>query len=161
MRVLFLCALLLSGCASADPVPTSSCPPISGAVTPDGIVSPPPVSPSVEPAVPLTNCIEQALLQIAARLPDERTSERTRAKAAYDYVIENTWFGPPVGLTVWQIRGEAKPPDYLENRALSPLLFGIGACEDYAAALTLLLRQLGLSARYVPGLTVSVEGAFV
>ena len=34
-------------------------------------------------------------------------------------------------------------------------------CEDYAAALTLLLRELGLEAEYVPGLPYSVEGNLV
>lgn len=34
-------------------------------------------------------------------------------------------------------------------------------CEDYAAALTLLLRGMGLEAQYVPGLTYSAEGNLV
>lgn len=34
-------------------------------------------------------------------------------------------------------------------------------CEDYAAALTLLLREMGLEAAYVPGLTYSAEGNLV
>ena len=34
-------------------------------------------------------------------------------------------------------------------------------CEDYAAALTLVLRGMGLAAEYVPGLTYSAEGHLV
>ena len=49
----------------------------------------------------------------------------------------------------------------MEQRALSPLRFGVGMCEDYVAALTLLLRDMGLRAEYVPGLIYSVEGHLV
>ena len=37
----------------------------------------------------------------------------------------------------------------------------LGSCEDYAAALTVLLQEMGLEAVYVAGLTISVEGDFV
>ena len=53
------------------------------------------------------------------------------------------------------------PIPFVEQRALSPLRFGVGMCEDYAAALTLLLRGMGLSSEYVPGLTFSAEGHLV
>ena len=47
---------------------------------------------------------------------------------------------------------------YLEQRALSVLLYHVGMCEDYAAALTLLYRAAGLQAEYVPGITYSGGG---
>lgn len=43
---------------------------------------------------------------------------------------------------------------------MSPLRFGVGMCENYAAALTLLLREMGLEAEYIPGLTCSISGTF-
>ncbi|MEG1942768.1 MAG: transglutaminase family protein, partial [Angelakisella sp.] len=66
----------------------------------------------------------------------------------------------PVGLDSWQLHGGAQP-DYIENHALSPLAYGIGSCEDFACAMVVLLRQMGFEARYVPGITISVNGDFV
>jgi transglutaminase-like putative cysteine protease len=70
-------------------------------------------------------------------------------------MIANTSLADPVGLELWRVRGEAAEPQppYVENRALSALLYGVGMCEDYAAAFTMLLRAMGLEAHYVPGLT--------
>ena len=89
-------------------------------------------------------------------------SEYERAKAAFDYMIDHTVFDEPVGQELWRIHGGGDTPiPYLQQKALSPLRFSIGMCEDYAAALTLLLRGMGLSAEYVPGLTYSAEGHLV
>jgi len=88
--------------------------------------------------------------------------EYQRAKAAFDYMIEHTAIGEPVGLAVWRIHGGGESPiPFVEQRAVSPLAYGVGMCEDYAAALTLLLRGMGLEAEYVPGLTFSAEGHLV
>ena len=89
-------------------------------------------------------------------------SEYERAKAAFDYMIEHTVLDEPIGLDLWRVHGGGSGPiPFVEQRALSPLRFGVGMCEDYAAALTLLLRGMGLEARYVPGLTYSLEGHLV
>lgn len=106
--------------------------------------------------------IQSLLDGITAEIAAPGMSEYERAKAAFDYMIENTYLDEPIGLELWRIHGggeEAIP--YLEQRALSPLRFGVGMCEDYAAALTLLLRAMGLEAEYVPGLTYSAEGHLV
>ena len=84
-----------------------------------------------------------------------------KVQAAYEYVIAHTSFAQPVGLDIWRVRGGGNQPSYLENRALSPLAFGLGSCEDYAAALCLLLEEMGFAAQYVPGITISVSGDFV
>lgn len=88
-------------------------------------------------------------------------TEYEKAKAAFDYIIENTVLGEPIGLDLWRIHGDGDPLPFVENRSLSVLQFGVGMCEDYAAALTMLLRGLGLEAVYVPGLTYSLEGHLV
>lgn len=83
-------------------------------------------------------------------------------RAAYLWLIENVYFADPVGLDAWRYHGDPDaPPPYLENRALSPLRFGVGSCEDFAAAMAVLLRRMGYKAQYVSGLTISVEGEFV
>lgn len=106
--------------------------------------------------------LEELVSRVADSLLVPQMSEYERAKAGFDYMIENTFVGEPIGLSLWRVHGggEAAVP-FIEQRALSPLRFGVGMCEDYAAALTLLLRGMGLKAEYVPGLTYSLEGHFV
>ena len=106
--------------------------------------------------------IRELCARIAQSLVTPQMTEYEKAKAAFDYIIDNTVLDEPVGLELWRVHGggeEAIP--FVEQRALSPLRFGVGMCEDYAAALTLLLREMGLEAMYVPGLTYSVEGHLV
>lgn len=89
-------------------------------------------------------------------------SEYEKAKSIFDFMIINTSLAEPVGLDLWRIRENVtQPPTYVENRSLSVLLYGMGMCEDYAAAFTMLLRAAGLEAEYVPGLTYSAEGYLV
>lgn len=106
--------------------------------------------------------LEELVSRAADSLLVPQMSEYERAKAGFDYIIENTFVDEPIGLSLWRVHGggEAAVP-FIEQRALSPLRFGVGMCEDYAAALTLLLRGMGLKAEYVPGLTYSLEGHFV
>jgi len=96
----------------------------------------------------------------AAALLQPDMTDYEKAKAAFDWMLAHVVFEKPVGAELWRLGGET-PPSYLENRSLSVLRFGLGECEDYAAALTLLLREMGLRAEYVPGLTYSVSGALV
>lgn len=102
------------------------------------------------------------IFDIVEEISTPEMSEYERAKAAFDYMIRNTYLDEPIGLNLWRIHGGGEQPiPYLEQRALSPLRYGVGMCEDYAAALTLLLRGMGLQAEYVPGLTYSAEGHLV
>lgn len=106
----------------------------------------------------LTQLVEQA----AAAFLTEDMSEYERTKAAFDYMLENTAINEPVGQELWRLHSNAEQAiPFVEQRAISPLRFGIGMCEDYAAAMTMLLRGLGLQAEYVPGLTYSLEGNLV
>ena len=106
--------------------------------------------------------IQSLLEDIAAEIATPEMGEYERAKAAFDYMLTHTVIGEPIGQELWRTHGGGEEPiPFLQQRALSPLRFGVGMCEDYAAALTLLLRQLGLKAAYVPGLTYSVEGHLV
>ena len=85
-----------------------------------------------------------------------------KVKTLFDYMLDTTAIGEPIGIEIWRVRGNyTEPPSYLEQRALSVLLYHVGMCEDYAAALTLLYRAAGLQAEYVPGITYSAEGPLV
>lgn len=114
-------------------------------------------------ALPLENSyIAEAADGVLEKILSPGMQESEQVQAAYRWVIENTFFTEPLGQDIWRYRGDAQQqPGYVENRALSPLLFGAGFCEDYASALAVLLRRMGIEAQYVAGLTISVNGDFV
>ena len=106
--------------------------------------------------------LRQLVEETAAAIATPEMGEYQRVKAAFDYMIRHVAMGEPAGLDLWRVHGGGDTPiSFVEERAISPLKYGIGMCEDYAAALTLLLRGMGLEARYVPGLTYSAEGNLV
>ena len=106
--------------------------------------------------------IQQLAQDIADELVTPEMSEYEKVKTLFDYMLDTTAIGEPIGIEIWRVRGNyAEPPSYLEQRALSVLLYHVGMCEDYAAALTLLYRAAGLQAEYVPGITYSAEGPLV
>jgi len=115
---------------------------------------------SVSPTEPEQSYIDQVVRDTIAKFAEPDMGEYDKAKAAFDYLIESTSLTEPVGLDLWRIRGENDElPSFVENRSLSVLLYGIGMCEDYAAAFTMLLRGMGLEAEYVPGLTYAANGS--
>ncbi len=93
----------------------------------------------------------------------EGMSDYKKLLAVYRYLIsEVSFFDEPVGTDLWRYRGDPEnTPTVFEVRSLSPLLFGIGSCEDYASAFVTLCDRMGFEAKYVPGLTYSVEGELV
>ena len=163
-----LAVLLLSACTQAknelapesSPVQSSEAKPIEA---PSQSEAPPPVPEQHELELKISGneYIRGLAADTAKKITAHGMSETQRALAAYEYIIANTFFADPVGLDIWRVRGGGELPTYIENRALSPLAFGIGSCEDYAAALVLLLESMGIEAQYVPGLTYSVDGALV
>lgn len=94
-------------------------------------------------------------------LIDPTMDDFTKVKILYTYLVQNVYFAEPVGLDMWYyLSDEVTPPSYLDNRSISPLLYSVGSCEDYAAAMTLLLEEAGFSAEYVAGYTYSKEGDY-
>lgn len=156
------CLLLLCGCTR---FPAAEAEPSSGAVP---SVSAP--EPGVDASAPeqteqwLQNQYIQTLVEeTAARLSPATEDDAERVRAAYEYIVSSVTYTEPLGLDCWRFRGEQTEPapPFLENRALSPLAFGAGWCEDSAAALVLLLQAMGLNALYLPGMTVSVERTYI
>lgn len=169
-------AVLLAGCSlPAGPEPPDTQPPPPPSQTePEPVPQAPDTQPEEpeQPEAPLSPqwdaegephpYLKQLAEETAAALMTPGMSEYDRAKAAFDYMIRNTSMAEPIGLELWRVHGGGEEPvSFVEQRALSPLRFRVGMCEDYAAALTLLLRAMGLRAQYVPGLTYSAEGNLV
>lgn len=166
--------IALSGCNNAAPSSSAPkepaqpeaaqvAPPLEeSAQEPEAVEAAPEPQPEREEPQAGPSYIEQVAKEIANGIVEPGMSEYEKAKAAFDYMIINTYLVDPVGLDLWRIRGDGREaPSFVENRSLSVLLYGAGMCEDYAAAFTMLLRSMGIEAEYVPGLTYSTEGALV
>ena len=156
-----LCLLLLSGCAgslSSMEYPLSAGQPPLSASGSSGAPS------ETERVQWLQNRYIQSLVaETAARLSETATNDAERIQAVYEFIVSGVTYTEPLGLDCWRYRGEQTQPapPFLETRALSPLLFGAGWCEDSAAATVLLLQAMGLNALYLPGMTVSVERVYI
>ncbi|HJB25910.1 MAG TPA: transglutaminase-like domain-containing protein [Firmicutes bacterium] len=162
---LLLCIALLLNSCQANPVSVPNEPDLSSAAvsTENGEGTGTQVWEESKTVVETTPYIDQVVHQTIEKITMPDMSEYEKAKAAFDYLIETTYYEDPIGMDVWRIRDKTENPTYtfLENRALSVLLYGKGYCMDYASALVLLLRGMGMEAVYVPGLTYSAEGAYV
>jgi len=106
--------------------------------------------------------IRQVVLETIDRITEPNMSEAQRTKAAFDYLIEIGDYQWPILLDIWRIRStDDSNPSYVEIRAVNFLLTGVGACEDYAAALVMLLEGMGIEARYLPGVTWGRNGGLI
>ncbi len=99
---------------------------------------------------------------LSAILTDDMT-DYDKLLCVYRHLVASTaFFEEPVGTDIWRYRGDPDNlPTVFELRSISPLLFGIGSCEDYASAFVTLCDRMGFPAYYVPGLTYSVTGQLV
>lgn len=141
ITALFVMLIMLAGCVSRR-------------------VSEPGSKPFAGPAP--SEYIRQVVEDTIPKFAEPQMSEYEKVKAAFDYLIETGYYQWPLGLDVWRMRcGEGEMPSYVENRSLTILLNGIGTCEDYSAALVMLLECIGIEAKYVPGLTYHRDGYLV
>lgn len=183
LAAVFACLFAASGCSYTGIPPLVGAPFVSDPVQPsgdegqpdienrisgdtqehlDGSVPARPASPGTSKGPSSNPYLNQLIADTIAKFAAPEMAEFEKAKAAFDYMIENTVLDEPIGLGLWRIYSpEGSRLSFVENRSLSVLQYGVGMCEDYAAALTMLLRGLDLEAEYVPGLTYSLEGHLV
>ncbi|MCI8443420.1 MAG: hypothetical protein HFG27_12970 [Provencibacterium sp.] len=103
--------------------------------------------------------IRQVIREHTAKIEQPGMSEYERVKAAADYVMSIGYYHRPVALDVWRWRTAGdRVPTYEQMRGLHMLLFGIETCEGYAAALNLLLEEMGIETRYMTGMTYLARG---
>lgn len=85
-----------------------------------------------------------------------------KIKQIYLYLVQAIYFDDPVGLDMWwYLSDQSKLPTYVENRSISPMLYRVGSCEDFASTMVVLLEQLGFESEYVAGYTIGVGGGYV
>lgn len=166
-RLLAICltvVMVLSGCSGRETTSSREQPPASASAPSSVSESSAALESSASEATlepeAGSDYIDQLVQEAIQKFAEPGMSEYELAKAAFDYMIEATSLTEPVGLDLWRIRGNHDAlPSFVENRSLSILLYGVGMCEDYAAAFTMLLRGVGLEAEYVPGLTYAANGS--
>jgi len=141
---------------SVDTQPASSNSEAEESSVADESVAPLPAKPSPE------EYIQQVVQETIERITEPDMSEFEKTKAAFDYLIEIGDYQWPILLDIWRIRStDDSDPSYVEMRACNFLLTGVGACEDYAAALVMLLEGMGIEARYLPGVTWGRNGGLI
>ena len=152
---LSLLALFLTGCTPetvSDSLPE----------TPPPAVSTDPAYDPVDGWPTAQEYIDELVSQCIAEFSTPEMDDYQKVKAASDYLIQHGEHTPPIALDLWRFRSVGgETPDFTATRSLSLLNFGYGTCEDYAAALVMLLRGMGLEAEYVPGMTYHTEGFLV
>lgn len=107
------------------------------------------------------NYPREAARDLLSKIVQSESTEYEIALTIYNYLISHVYFADPIGLDIWRYRSnQTEPPTYVENRSLSPILFGVGSCEDFAAAMVILLQESGIDAVYVAGYTLSYRGGY-
>ncbi len=162
--VLFLCILLLfAACqapATASSAPSSS---VLSGVSSQSTGTSLPESTSTSS----TLCFFQQLAKekvAALGLAGNETPIET-VQAAFRYVVANTHYlayDNPTFTDSWRFFDTCNTaPTTIQVMGFSPLYYGWGSCENYAAALMVLLEELGFETAYVTGQTFSIDGALV
>lgn len=106
--------------------------------------------------------VQSLALECVESLGVDLSSGEEGIRVLYRYLIENVYFADPVGLDMWRYLSEEEEAiPFIENRSLSPFLFGIGSCEDFAAAMVMLLEAAGYEAEYVAGYTLSIDQVYI
>lgn len=101
--------------------------------------------------------------EILSNLVKDDQSDYEKTKTIYKYVAESSNWEDPIATDIWIIRGGLNQSEtsYLERKSISILQFGYGYCDDYAAAVSVLLTGAGIENRYIPGLAYDGTGRLV
>lgn len=103
--------------------------------------------------------IRQVVKEHVSKIEKPDMTEYEKVKAAFDYILEIGFYEDAPALDVWRWRTAAdEAPTREEMRGLNMLLFGADTCEGYAAALNMLLGEMGVETRYMTGLTYLAQG---
>lgn len=157
-------ALALAVCLAACAGPAGiSQPEASAAPITESVVSSAPEAAPEPSALPTAEDYAAALArELADSLITPAMTDAERVEGIYRYMVEKIYFAEPPAPDIWRWRCQPEPPpSYLHSRALGPLAYRVGSCEDFAAALTLTLREAGFPAEYVSGLTISAKREWV
>lgn len=103
------------------------------------------------------NYVEIIRDQILERIITDEMSDYEKIKTIYRYIAQTSNWEDPVPYDTWIIKGGANQPSasFLQRKASSILQYGYGYCDDFAAAIAVLLDGAGIDVRYIPGLAYS------
>lgn len=163
LAVLLLLSACQTGAVPQTEIPSAPLPSSSSAASQKEMESSAP-SASVANTIP---CFFQQLAKEKVGLLGltGRESAYEKVQAAFRYVVTNTHYlayDNPTLTESWRYLdfcGTA--PTAYQVAGFSPLHYGWGSCENYAAALMVLLEELGFETVYVTGQTFSVSGTLV
>lgn len=161
ITAIFLCCALvlsLSSCGT-QPEPAPAPPETSSVSGADIEPDPAPLPDPAEELPATADYIRQVVQEHVGRIQQPGMTEYEKVKAATDYIMSIAYYRRPVALDVWRWRTAGDTtPSYEEMRGLNMLLFGVETCEGYAAALNLLLEEMGIETRYMTGMTYLARG---
>lgn len=158
MNRIWIGALALALCLGACAKQENTAAPVSSAAAASSLSVPP-----ESPKLPTAEAYAAGLARdLADSLILPAMTDTEKIESVYRYMVEKIYFAEPPAPDVWRWRCQPDlPPSYVYNRALGPLAYRVGSCEDFAAALTLTLREAGFPAEYVSGLTISAKREWV
>lgn len=90
--------------------------------------------------------------ELAERLTAGKKSERSKARAIYDYVAKNI---------TYDVQKYRNDEFALDDSALKTLERKKGVCQDYSFLAIALLRSIGMEARFVEGIADGIRHAWV
>jgi hypothetical protein len=90
--------------------------------------------------------------ELAKKLTAGKKSDRSKARAIYDYVAKNI---------TYDVQKYRNDEFALDDSALKTLETGKGVCQDYTFLAIALLRSIGMEARFVEGIADGIRHAWV
>lgn len=103
--------------------------------------------------------IDAIVKEHVAKIEVPDMTEYEKVKASFDYIIDIGYYNASVALDSWRwkTRGDSMPT-YEEMRGLNMLIYGVETCEGYAAALHMLLNEMGIATKMMTGYTYAAGG---
>lgn len=102
-----------------------------------------------------TNCpdLDKLVDSIMAKIIKPGMTNAQKVRACYEYLALNSTYGRPIGVPELTHYYKYSSDVFIINEGYSILKNHSGTCENFACALTILMRRLGYKADVVEGLT--------
>ena len=102
--------------------------------------------------------LDNRISQIFSKIHTGGMSTYDKVKAAYDYLINNLYYGQSFGNLQEYVKYSSTLDEQNVSLALAALQNGRGVCDHYSAAFMVMLRRIGLDVHYVGGTMTNNSG---